>query len=113
MARWTLTSYWNFIREARSEHELSLPESRQLYREVRDLEGAKVFASYLDDHPRISARLADDAREKVAREAEEEAEREEQEVIDELDDWIDLYDEADDYEDIELTGAFDTGKRKK
>ena len=55
--KWTIRNYNTFLREARAEYDLSLPEARLLYREVRDW---KVGAAYGADVERYKDALYDD-----------------------------------------------------
>ncbi len=55
--RWTIRNYNVFLREARREYDLSLPEARLLYREVRDW---KVGAAYGADVERYKDALYDE-----------------------------------------------------
>jgi len=54
---WTIRNYNVFLREARAEYDLSLPEARILYREVRDW---KVGPAYGADVDRYKDALYDD-----------------------------------------------------
>ncbi len=54
---WTIRNYNTFLREARDEYDLSLPEARILYREVRDW---KVGPAYGADVDRYRDALYDD-----------------------------------------------------
>lgn len=65
MARWSIRNYNTFLREARDEFDLSQPEARALYREVRDWKagpayGADVgrYADYLQSEAGV-AQVAD------------------------------------------------------
>lgn len=46
--RWSIRNYNTFIREARSEWDLTLGEARELYREVRDWKAAPAFGADVD-----------------------------------------------------------------
>ena len=55
--KWTIRNYNTFLREARREYDLSLPEARMLYREVRDW---NVRPAYGADVARYKDALYDD-----------------------------------------------------
>lgn len=55
--KWTIRNYNTFLREARREYDLSLPEARLFYREVRDW---KVGPAYGADVDRYKDALYDD-----------------------------------------------------
>lgn len=62
-------SYWATIREVREQHGLSLREARAFWRLLRDyterVHGRRPYATDLARHPRVSKRLADEARTQV------------------------------------------------
>jgi hypothetical protein len=55
-------SYWKIVREARDRYDLSLPQARAYWRELRDYtetrEGRRPYATDLARHPKVAKRLA-------------------------------------------------------
>lgn len=45
---WSIRNYNVFLREARDEWDLTLPEARQLYREVRDWKSGSAYGADVD-----------------------------------------------------------------
>jgi hypothetical protein len=55
-------SYWKIVREARDRYDLSLPQARAYWRELRDYtetkQGRRPYATDLARHPKVAKRLA-------------------------------------------------------
>lgn len=62
MPKWTIRNYNTFLREVRKAHDLSLPQARQAYRNVRDHLHRSAYGSDVRKHPRITRREAEKAR---------------------------------------------------
>lgn len=116
--------YNAFLRAAKSEHDISHYAAQELYRNVRDHLERTPFGTDVAAHPRIVSSYIGHAERFAEREKTERAERraelvaerleaEEQKRADSLEEFEEQYDEADEFDFEEYTGAFDTGKAKK